>query len=589
MAIPENYIDKITKDGESRDICPAADKVRVGNENFDGTNLDDVLNEIAEEMDNAGDGTVTGVKVGDTTYDPTEGVVDLSTPFGGKVDKVSGKGLSTNDYTTDEKSKLGNLPTADQLTQQMNSKANSTEVIKSISVNGTAQQKDANGNVNVVVPTVTLDDAPTAGSNNGVKSGGVKTALDNLLANLHIVNGEWYIGNTATGVSAQGPAGNVNITDASQLVAILVNDLTTGGAGNILSAEMGKVLKIAISTLIDSMGEYCFPNGRPTLSWEGPKCNITQNLTSDVTSNFVPSRIDKNGSLYVTLTPVDNLHVFLTGDVTVEMPLGTDITSTAWNANTGKVTIANVTDDVVITAKSSTYVQSGLVLMLDGKNQGETADQWQDIVNSNSSMVLSGGYTKNTDNVAFGGVDGEGIMSGFATDMPWDSASLESVVSFGSIPSAATFVFGFGNNHNTLFFVNKSTGNNRIYLASQIKGEHSNVSSGLVSAFLDSGAGSPLFAANEVVSLSRQGTTFKLNNTALITTNDQDSYIVMGDATSQYDASGKVFAGTFTTRLGAQFAPFAGKIYCVRAYSRTLTPNEVAHNYAIDQKRFNIA
>lgn len=55
-------------------------------------------------------------------------------------------------------------------------------------------------------------------------------------------NGNWWVGETDTGVHAQGPAGNVNITDASQLVTILVNDLTTGGAGNILTAEMGKVL-----------------------------------------------------------------------------------------------------------------------------------------------------------------------------------------------------------------------------------------------------------------------------------------------------------------------------------------------------------
>lgn len=82
MAIPENYIDKITKDGDSRDICPSADKVRVDNASFEGTDLDAVLSEVAASE-------------------------------AGKVDKVTGKGLSTNDYTTAEKNKLAGLSNYD--------------------------------------------------------------------------------------------------------------------------------------------------------------------------------------------------------------------------------------------------------------------------------------------------------------------------------------------------------------------------------------------------------------------------------------------------------------------------------------------
>ena len=90
----------------------------------------------------------------------------------GKVDKVPGKGLSTNDYTTEDKTKLANLP---------------SNPVQSVTINGTAQTKDTNGNVNVSVPTVILDDAPTAGSNNGVKSGGVKQAIDDKLTQV-VVN-----------------------------------------------------------------------------------------------------------------------------------------------------------------------------------------------------------------------------------------------------------------------------------------------------------------------------------------------------------------------------------------------------------------
>ena len=53
--------------------------------------------------------------------------------------------------TQSEKDKLDNLPTADQLTTQLGEKANSNEVVKSITVNGQAAPKDQNGNVNIEV------------------------------------------------------------------------------------------------------------------------------------------------------------------------------------------------------------------------------------------------------------------------------------------------------------------------------------------------------------------------------------------------------------------------------------------------------
>ena len=49
---------------------------------------------------------------------------------------MPGKGLSTNDYTTEEKTKLGNLP---------------TNPVQSISMNGGTPQTPTNGNVNINV------------------------------------------------------------------------------------------------------------------------------------------------------------------------------------------------------------------------------------------------------------------------------------------------------------------------------------------------------------------------------------------------------------------------------------------------------
>lgn len=67
-----------------------------------------------------------------------------------KVDKVAGKGLSTEDYTPNEKEKLGSLPTGDALTQQLAGKQDS----------------------------LVFDNTPTDGSVNMVRSGAIKSYVD---------------------------------------------------------------------------------------------------------------------------------------------------------------------------------------------------------------------------------------------------------------------------------------------------------------------------------------------------------------------------------------------------------------------------
>ena len=44
----------------------------------------------------------------------------------------------------------------------------------------------------------------------------------------------------------------------------VIDDLDTGGADKALSAEMGKELKGALMRIFNELGEYAFPNGKPT-------------------------------------------------------------------------------------------------------------------------------------------------------------------------------------------------------------------------------------------------------------------------------------------------------------------------------------
>ena len=76
--------------------------------------------------------------------------------------------------------------------------------------------------------------------------------------------------------------------------------------------------------------------------------NITQTLTH-VTSSLADTSINDGEALEATITADQGYQI---ATVTVTMD-GTDITSTAWDSTTSKVSIASVTGDVVITAAGS--------------------------------------------------------------------------------------------------------------------------------------------------------------------------------------------------------------------------------------------
>lgn len=102
----------------------------------------------------------------------------------GKVDKVQGKGLSTEDYTTAEKTKLGGIE----------AEANKTVVDSALSNVSTnpVQNKVVTNALNGKQDTLTFDTVPTQGSDNPVTSNGVF----NSLARLDTTTGDIYFGQT---------------------------------------------------------------------------------------------------------------------------------------------------------------------------------------------------------------------------------------------------------------------------------------------------------------------------------------------------------------------------------------------------------
>jgi len=71
---------------------------------------------------------------------------DVETALSDKVDKETGKGLSTNDYTTGEKTKLAGIAEGAEVNE-----------IEGIKVNNTTVNPDVNKVVNITVPTTAVD------------------------------------------------------------------------------------------------------------------------------------------------------------------------------------------------------------------------------------------------------------------------------------------------------------------------------------------------------------------------------------------------------------------------------------------------
>lgn len=127
-----------------------------------GLSHNDLTDELLEKINDAGSSSFTGAYA-DLTGKPSinghelasgdntlanlgiqaAGDYATTTQLNNKVDKVSGKGLSTNDYTTPEKTKLAGIEAGAEV-----------NAINGISVNGTTQEPDEDTKVvDITVPT----------------------------------------------------------------------------------------------------------------------------------------------------------------------------------------------------------------------------------------------------------------------------------------------------------------------------------------------------------------------------------------------------------------------------------------------------
>lgn len=169
----------------------------------------------------------------------------------------------------------------------------------------------------------------------------------------------------------------------------VVNNLTDGGEGDALSAEMGKVLRIAIMQIYNALGAYAFPNGKPILSWGSTVINNSINVngvTGSLTITDVEVDGSSVGSLPAQIVDGKSLSLKLTApsgksvkdDSVVVTMDGVDITNDVYTASTDTIDIPAVTGDIVIVATSVNYDAEIEYIQSSGTQWIDTGVVWAD-------------------------------------------------------------------------------------------------------------------------------------------------------------------------------------------------------------------
>lgn len=132
---------------------------------------------------------IESVKVDGTALTITDKAVniDLATPLSGKVDKVTGKQLSTEDYTTAEKTKLGGIEAGAEV-----------NVINGVILSDSQAALSPDANRNVTIPNATPGTNGTDGAD-GLMSSEDKFKLNSIAAGAEVnVQADWSVTDTAS-------------------------------------------------------------------------------------------------------------------------------------------------------------------------------------------------------------------------------------------------------------------------------------------------------------------------------------------------------------------------------------------------------
>lgn len=176
------------------------------------------------------------------------GVLALDRDLVNKVDKVSGKGLSTNDYTTTEKNKLAGIASGAEVNVQANWTQTTTTADDYIKNKPNLATVAISGSYNdllnkpTIPPAITIDSALSSTSTNPVQNKVINTALNGKVPTTRKINGKALSSDVTLGSADILVAGDRTIDDVFSSVNTSINNLRTSKQDALVSGTNIKTI-----------------------------------------------------------------------------------------------------------------------------------------------------------------------------------------------------------------------------------------------------------------------------------------------------------------------------------------------------------
>lgn len=305
------------------------------------------------------DATGTEVKIdealSETSTNPVQNKV-VKAAVDGKVDKVEGKGLSTNDYTTDEKTKLSGI--AENAEVNQNAYSSITDGVTTINAGSKTATLTMEGTgattVSVNGSTVTINSKNTEYEDATETAHGLMTAADKTKLNSIEEGATKTIIDESLSDSSKNPVQNKVINSA---------------LNNKVDKEVGKGLSTNDYTTDEKNKLNGIAEGAQVNIIEGIKVNGTaQIITNKIVDIAVPTNNNQliNGAGYQTSTEVQNAINDAIKDITgidyqvvTELP-ETGVKGTIYLILNGGSTTRNIYDEYIWLSATATYEKIGI-------------------------------------------------------------------------------------------------------------------------------------------------------------------------------------------------------------------------------------
>lgn len=268
---------------------------------------------LGDEGSYAIKGSIVNADIDDNANISQSKIDGLTDALAGKVDVEVGKGLSTNDYTTEEKQKLAGIEDGAQknviehiilndneaIPRIVNGQANTVELtvkefddiarakletidegaqvnaIESIALNGTVQAPDQNKQVNLTVRELSVED---------------KAKLDSIEAGAQVNTIEHvYLNDTEVQIDPQGKRIDLNITGITQEQIEKLNSIEEGAQVNVIERIIYN--NVALS-----------PDNNKTVTIDSDPHTEHENIIEHITLNGSEVQPDNNKTVALEVT-----------------------------------------------------------------------------------------------------------------------------------------------------------------------------------------------------------------------------------------------------------------------------------------------